>query len=419
MPGAEMPGVHGQLSVRHWGPKHVGRWLREEGFCEYVDLLCNKHRLDGTSLLTLSEFDLRSPPLEIKVLGDIKRLMVSLRKLQKQNAELMEEFGLPPADMQSPQRITGHPVDWLCNGNSARDCDAVLDSPSVDQFHQYNNGKHKASPRRLDPEYWKTIISSVYVIFVFGFTSIVMVIVHERVPDMRTYPPLPDIFLDSVPRIPWAFAMAEACGMILCSIWLLVLLLHKHRSILLRCLCSLMGTVFMLRCITMFVTSLSVPGQHLQCTGKIYGDMWAKLQRAVAIWSGFGMTLTGVHTCGDYMFSGHTVVLTMLNFFVTEYTPRSWNFIHTLSWVLNLFGIFFILAAHEHYSIDVFIAFYITTRLFLYYHTLANTRAYQQSRRARIWFPMFSFFECNVNGPVPNEYCWPFTRPAMLKRLIH
>lgn len=107
-----------------------------------------------------------------------------------------------------------------------------------------------------------------------------------------------------------------------------------------------MGTVFMLRCVTMFVTSLSVPGQHLQCSGKvgcppsvlylpgcmaelsppfslsfsfqIYGDMWAKLQRAIAIWSGFGMTLTGVHTCGDYMFSGHTVVLTMLNFFVTE-----------------------------------------------------------------------------------------------------
>lgn len=99
-------------------------------------------------------------------------------------------------------------------------------------------------------------------------------------------------------------------------------------------------------------------------------------------------------------------------------TPRSWNFLHTLSWVLNLFGIFFILAAHEHYSIDVFIAFYITTRLFLYYHTLANTRAYHQSRRARIWFPMFSFFECNVNGTVPNEYCWPFSKPAIMKRLI-
>ncbi|XP_042611258.1 sphingomyelin synthase-related protein 1-like [Cyprinus carpio] len=405
-------------NVRHWTPKHVGRWLREEGFCDYVNLLCNKHRLDGTSLLTLSEYDLRSPPLELKVLGDIKRLMVSLRKLQKQNTDVLEELGLS-YDGHSPQNSTGG-VDWLCNGESARDCDAVLDTLSSDQYHQYNNGKYKQQPAETGPlSTGRPSSASVYVVFVFGFTSFVMVIVHERVPDMRTYPPLPDIFLDSVPRIPWAFAMAEACGVILCSVWLLVLLLHKHRSILLRRLWSLMGTVFMLRCITMFVTSLSVPGQHLQCTGKIYGDMWAKLQRAVAIWSGFGMTLTGVQTCGDYMFSGHTVVLTILNFFVTEYTPRSWNFIHTLSWVLNLFGIFFILAAqHEHYSIDVFISLYITTRLFLYYHTLANTHAYQQSRRARIWFPMFSFFECNVNGPVPNEYCWPFTRPAFLRRLI-
>lgn len=403
-------------NVRSWTVKQVGRWLRDEGFSDYVELLCNKHRLDGTSLLTLTEFDLRSPPLELKVLGDIKRLMLCVRKLQKQNADVLEELGFAP-DTHSPQGGAG--VEWLCNGDSVRerDRDCVSDVLGGEQF-SYSNGKQKQQNRRLDPEYWKTALSSVYVTLVFGFTSFVMVIVHERVPDMRTYPPLPDIFLDSVPRIPWAFAMAEACGVILCSIWLIVLLLHKHRSILVRRLCSLMGTVFMLRCITMFVTSLSVPGQHLQCTGKVYGDMWAKLQRAVAIWSGFGMTLTGVHTCGDYMFSGHTVVLTMLNFFVTEYTPRSWNFIHTLSWVLNLFGIFFILAAHEHYSIDVFIAFYITTRLFLYYHTLANTRAYQHSRRARIWFPMFSFFECNVNGPVPNEYCWPFSRPTLLRRLI-
>lgn len=71
-----------------------------------------------------------------------------------------------------------------------------------------------------------------------------------------------------------------------------------------------------------------------------------------------------------------------------------------------MFGIFFILAAHEHYSIDVFVAFYITSRLFLYYHTLANNQALMQrdSNRTRIWFPLFSFFESTVDGIVPNEY---------------
>lgn len=123
------------------------------------------------------------------------------------------------------------------------------------------------------------------------------------------------------------------------------------------------------------------------------------------------MAIQGVRTCGDYMFSGHTVTLTLLNFFITEYTPVDSYYVHilhTVAWVINLFGVFFILAAHEHYSIDVFIAFYISTRLFLYYHTLANSQNSSNSQRdrdrTRIWFPLFYFFESNVRGMVPNEF---------------
>ena len=31
-------------------------------------------------------------------------------------------------------------------------------------------------------------------------------------------------------------------------------------------------------------------------------------------------------------------------------------------------------------------------------------------KRTRIWFPMFSYFEANVHGTVPNEFEWPLTR---------
>jgi len=73
----------------------------------------------------------------------------------------------------------------------------------------------------------------------------------------------------------------------------------------------------------------------------------------------------------------------------------------------------FILAAHEHYTIDVFIAFFLTSRLFLYYHSLANNAVLHSisDKRLSIWFPMFSYFEKNIQCMVPNQFRvpWPLT----------
>lgn len=201
-------------NVSAWNCKLVAQWLQEEGFGVYVELLCTQHRLDGLSLLALTEADLRGPPLSLTVLGDIKRLALALRRLQRQNHAQLEELGIQTSDslpVRLPLDATA--VEWSCDGAERRysSGDHLSDGTELRLrngngsgcgsgaalCHTHSNGRcrqHLAG--RLDPEVWKTVISSIYVFLVFGFTSFVMVIVHERVPDMRTYPPLPDIFLD-------------------------------------------------------------------------------------------------------------------------------------------------------------------------------------------------------------------------------
>lgn len=504
--------------VRLWTTQHVSLFLSSVedgrgGISSSISTLFSEQGIDGVVLLTLTEDDLRDPPLRIAKLGDIKKLSLMIRKIQDEQREFEETHHRhyvrkmsttsstssrkrreTPSSPEQPSRTidtttkqrtsdgkvelsssTGHNSNNAMHSsvNKERTRRLTQDSTesvvgdlfysSEDEHDEYgqqqqyhlrkhndkhsdseeegdrgsllllrrrkrtypsrnyvsinNNGHNRSflhpsssssfnSTHKLKPEAWKALLAMAYFFLVTLITAFVMVFVHDRVPDMATYPPLPDIFLDNVPLIPWAFQMCEFCGCILFSIWFLILVFHRHRFILLRRMFSLFGSVFLLRCVTMLITSLSVPGKHLECKARPYGTWSERVHQAYLIWSGGGMSLQGVRTCGDYMFSGHTVVLTLLNFFITEYTPPSMHFVHTTSWVLNLFGIFFILAGHEHYSIDVFIAFYISTRLFLYYHTLANNRAlYQPDRkRTKVWFPLFSFFESGVKDMVPNEY---------------
>ncbi|XP_022316202.2 sphingomyelin synthase-related protein 1-like [Crassostrea virginica] len=373
-------------SVKSWSCENVKEWLINKGFPQYAKTFCDTHKIDGQVLLSLTERDLKQPPLQLSVLGDIKKLLFHINALR---IEVLGPESQDPSNSDSSN-------EELFTGTQ----DFITQKVSIHHSHY------------LDSEIWKTVLSFIYVFTVFLVTAFIMVIVHERVPDVEKYPPLPDIFLDNVPFIPWAFHAAEMIGMGLGAVWITILFFHKHRFILMRRMFSLLGTLFLLRSVCMLITSLSVPSKHLACEKKTYGDIWAKLGRAFEIWSGLGMTSTGVRTCGDYMFSGHTVILTMLNFFITEYTPRKLYYLHTCSWMANMFGVFLILAAHEHYSIDVFIAFYLTSRLFLYYHTLANNRSLMErdKGRRRFWFPLFSFFESKCDGVVPNEFEWPVPR---------
>ncbi|XP_041363552.1 sphingomyelin synthase-related protein 1-like isoform X2 [Gigantopelta aegis] len=397
-----------------WSCDEVGNWLQENGFTQYRQLFCVEHKIDGLALLSLVEEDLKQPPLNIRILGDVKRLIIKINAMKGENPEHMNPLTTSNGSVFHRPRVVYLSPRSRYLARRSLSVDSA-ESDDIDEEISYSYGSSYA--KNLDPEIWKTALSFIYVFAVFLLTAFVMVIVHDRVPDMQKYPPLPDLFLDNMPYVPWAFEACELVGTFLCTVWIIILLFHKHRFILMRRMFSLTGTIFLLRCVTMLITSLSVPGVHLQCSGQRYGDMWTRLTRTFEIWKKFGMSLQGVSSCGDYMFSGHTAIITIFNFFITEYTPRNrLYYLHMMSWVLNFFGIFFILSAHEHYSIDVFISFYLTSRLFMYYHTLANNRSLRQTDapRTRIWFPMFSFFESKCDGIVPNKFEWPLIWPRCI-----
>lgn len=389
----------------------VAKFLKNHGISDSIIDIFTKNTIDGLSFCLLTEKDLCE--MDIKEVGVRKRIMYLCcfwrHQIENHN---YGEYTFPRLPSENSV------VDLLCchnpkldnmeqdvsrlNGNDNVEC--IADSTFL---NDYDYGIDEDNTN-----FWKFITSCLYFIFATFVTAFVIVSVHERLPVTSKYPPLPDIFLDNLPHISWGFIAAEVVIIVLFMIWLTILFLHKYRWILLRRFFVLMGTIFLLRSITMSITSLSVPGVHLtdQCSPYIIKNYTERFKRALEIWIGCGLYITGLRTCGDYLFSGHTTCLTLLNFFISEYSPRRFYLLHTFTWVLNLFGVFFILACHEHYSIDVFIAIYISSRLFLYYHCLANNNLLHQpdNERLRMWFPLFSFFEHDVRSVVPNVYEIPF-----------
>ncbi|XP_033644341.1 sphingomyelin synthase-related protein 1-like [Asterias rubens] len=270
---------------------------------------------------------------------------------------------------------------------------------------------------KFEPEPFKTVMAIVYGMSVSFLSAFTITYTHDRTPDVSVNPPLPDLVFELVPRMEWAFLACEICMLSLAAVNVINLVIHKHRLIILRRCLVIIGFTMTMRCLTMLVTSLSVTGYHVHCGRKMYDSVWSKLGRAVSVSIGMGMTVTGAREelCGDYIYSGHTVSITAFCLFFIEYTPSKCRLMHFLVRVTGASGIFFIVAAHEHYTVDVLVAIIVTVLLFLYYHTLANTRAYlhRDLYKVRVWFPFFHYLEAKVDGVVPNEYEWPFRIPSI------
>lgn len=79
-------------NVAEWSNQEVLMWLMEAGHSRVVPQF-QAHDIDGKALLTLREDDLKGPGMNLGKIGDVKRVYISIKKLQKENVSVLFDLG--------------------------------------------------------------------------------------------------------------------------------------------------------------------------------------------------------------------------------------------------------------------------------------------------------------------------------------
>merc|ERR1719414_2038108 len=304
----------------------------------------------------------------------------------------------------------------------------------IDGDDEYDdaNDAHENDPEikygdvKIPNEPLKTFVAAIFLFMAFIATTASLAFVHDRVP--FEYDPLPDVILDNVKYQHWGLDASEILLMTLVWTTVLITIFHKHRFIVYRRIFLIGGLHYFYRAITMALTVLPVADkkyredicqpQSNQTSAFVMG------QRVLKLISGMGLAINGKHVyCGDYIYSGHTMSLVMAFLIIKEYSPRRWILLHYAAMVVAIAGVVTLLIARGHYSIDVVVAYWITTRIWWIFHTLAKNanlkevdgfgRNDNNYLKNLWWWYIFRWFECNVPVMVPHRYNWPIPQKLL------
>ncbi|XP_055334365.1 phosphatidylcholine:ceramide cholinephosphotransferase 2-like [Paramacrobiotus metropolitanus] len=278
--------------------------------------------------------------------------------------------------------------------------------------------------RNYPEEKLKTLLALGFLFVGLFCTTLALAFVHDRLPDG---PPLPDVVFSLVPQWDYGLAMSEYLLMLCVYPTIILMAFHRHRWIVFRRVFVIVGLLYLGRSITMLVTAVPVANTHYFCQPKmnITGPSTILL-RAWTLLSGFGMSINGKHYyCGDYIYSGHTCMLVLSALIYGEYLPRKgWiaKALRIFFYSCSTLGVILVSISRGHYTVDIVIAYVVTTVVFWIYHTICahpQLKAFSQNNHlSRMWwFRFVIFFEENVpDGKLPLRYNYPFPWP---KRCIN
>lgn len=201
-----------------------------------------------------------------------------------------------------------------------------------------------------------TALSLVYflsmaVVLMFG-----MNFVHRRMP--LSAPILPDLGHEYIPKLSPENLGDRVMTCLIVS-FVIAMILNKNRWALLTRFLLTLGNLYILRVVTILVTSLPPTENHCRSDyQEIKNIYWNTLKGLLTLGGG------NIH-CGDLMFSGHTCMVTNIWItFMINYKNR--NLLRAFISALLLATFFFIIATRSHYTADIWIAFWLTIFVHLY-----------------------------------------------------
>jgi len=229
-----------------------------------------------------------------------------------------------------------HTVPYA-NGHSARYVSSAANGhvpgdPDTSAIHDtvlLNLGDPEPPPPKFPKERRKLCLAA-FLFFCAGLSNnLVLAWIHERVPATA---PLPDLFFMLTPPLPWALAVSEYLIFASGITMIIVCFLHRHRWILFRRVFFMLAILYFGRSFTMLVTQVPVADPTYYCSPKLnQTGIIIVLQRAGNLLLGVGLSMNGRHNlCGDYIYSGHTLILMMTYLVVKEYSPRRYWHLHWL-----------------------------------------------------------------------------------------
>jgi shingomyelin synthase len=340
----------------------------------------------------------------------------------EENLSLMKAYANEAASFTNGAEIDiggtklkdNHHVNGHILGSSSSSIDSVL----------ITIGDPEPSPPKFPKEPKKLLISALFLFAAAIVNDSVLAWIHDRV--LET-PPLPDLVFTYTAYYPSALIFSEYIIIASGSVMIIVCYLHKHRWIVFRRVFFMLALLYLGRTVCMLVTQLPVADPSYYCAPKL-NRTGARIvaSRALQLVSGAGLFINGKHMyCGDYIYSGHTLILVMAYLVTREYSPRRFWHLHWVMWIGSVIGVICILLSRGHYTVDVIIAYYITTRIFWLYHTLASYPQLKESSASNLlsrecWFGFFRYMEQNVGASVPRQFEWPlpwprfFVRPSLI-----